>query len=121
MGQLEVRASMRKIGGLRKRWLLNTVGVVCVLGILCVMAVTASFSAYYYSNVESDLRKRAEETADFFADYLNTTSPVLPTPRPLRIATTWNCSLLMLKVFWWFLRRGIGPDLLRKPQILEKP
>ena len=62
---------MRKIGGLRKRWLLNTVGVVCILGILCVMAVTASFSAYYYSNVESDLRRRAEETTDFFATYLN--------------------------------------------------
>lgn len=62
---------MRKIGGLRKRWLLNTVGVVFILGILCVMAVTASFSAYYYSNVESDLRRRAEETTDFFADYLN--------------------------------------------------
>lgn len=62
---------MLKIGGLRKRWLLNTVGVVCILGLLCVMAVTASFSAYYYSNVESDLRKRAEETADFFSDYLN--------------------------------------------------
>ena len=62
---------MRKIGGLRKRWLLNTVGVVCILGILCVLAVTASFSAYYYSNVDSDLRKKAEETADFFADYLN--------------------------------------------------
>ena len=62
---------MRKIGGLRKRWLLNTVGVVCILGILCVLAVTASFSAYYYSNVDSDLRNKAEETADFFADYLN--------------------------------------------------
>lgn len=62
---------MRKIRGLRKRWLLNTVGVVCILGILCVMAVTASYSAYYYSNVESDLRRRAEETTDFFADYLN--------------------------------------------------
>lgn len=62
---------MRKIRGIRKRWLLNTVGVVCVLGILCVLAVTASFSAYYYSNVESDLRDKAEETADFFADYLN--------------------------------------------------
>ena len=62
---------MQKIGGLRKRWLLNTVTVVCALGILCVLAVTASFSAYYYSNMNSDLRNRAEETADFFAEYLN--------------------------------------------------
>lgn len=62
---------MRKIGGLRIRWLLNTVGVVCILGVLCVLAVTASFSAYYYSNVESDMKNRAEETVNFFADYLN--------------------------------------------------
>lgn len=62
---------MGKIRGIRKRWLLNTVGVVCVLGILCVLAVTASFSAYYYSNVESDMRNKAEQTADFFAGYLN--------------------------------------------------
>ena len=62
---------MRKIGGLRRRWLLNTVGVVCILGILCVMAVTAAFSAYYYTNAVSDMKNRAEETADFFAEYLN--------------------------------------------------
>ena len=62
---------MLKLGGLRKRWLLNTVGVVCALGIVCVLAVTASFAAYYYSNLEADLYRRAEETTDFFADYLN--------------------------------------------------
>ena len=62
---------MLKIRGLRRRWLLNTVGVVCVLGLLCVLAVTASFATYYYSNVTSDLRNRAGETTDFFADYLN--------------------------------------------------
>lgn len=62
---------MGKIKGLRSRWLFNTVGVVCILGVLCVLAVTASFSAYYYTNLDSDLRNRAEETADFFADYLN--------------------------------------------------
>ena len=62
---------MLKIRGLRRRWLLNTVGVVCILGVLCVMAVTASFATYYYSNVTSDMRNRAGETTDFFADYLN--------------------------------------------------
>lgn len=60
-----------KMGSLRRRWLLNTVGVVCALGLICVLAVTAAFSAYYYSNLESDMRRRAEETTDFFEDYLN--------------------------------------------------
>ena len=62
---------MKKIRGLRKRWLMNTVGVVCVLGMVCVLVVTLAFSAYYYSFVESDLCYRAGTTADFFAEYLN--------------------------------------------------
>lgn len=62
---------MKKVGGLKKRWLMNTVGVVCVLGMVCVIIVTLAFSAYYYSSMEADLRYRAQATTDFFADYLN--------------------------------------------------
>lgn len=62
---------MKKLGGLRKRWLMNTVSVIFALGMVCVLAVTASFAAYYYSNMESDMRYRARTTTDFFADYLN--------------------------------------------------
>lgn len=58
------------MGGLRKRWLLNTASVVFALGLVCVMAVTASFALYYYSNMESDMKNRAKTTADFFADYI---------------------------------------------------
>ena len=60
-----------KIKGLRRRWLLNTILVVFALGIVCVLAVTASFAAYYYSAMESDMRYRARSTTEFFADYLN--------------------------------------------------
>ena len=60
-----------RLGGLRKRWLLNTASVVFALGLVCVMAVTASFAAYYYSNMESDMYNRARSTTDFFADYVN--------------------------------------------------
>ena len=62
---------MKRIRGLRKRWFMNTVGVVCALGIVCVLAVTLAFSAYYYSSMEADLRYRARTTADFFEDYLS--------------------------------------------------
>ena len=62
---------MKKVGGLRKRWLMNTVGIICALGLVCVLAVTASFAAYYYSNMQSDMYNRAETTTEFFADYLN--------------------------------------------------
>lgn len=62
---------MFKKGGLRGRWLRNTVGVVCALGLVCVLVVTAVFAAYYYSSMVSDLRYRAGNTTEFFADYLN--------------------------------------------------
>ncbi len=64
--------SMRH-GGLRQRWLLNTASVVTALGLVCVLAVTASFAAYYYSNMESDMKYRARTTSDFFADYVDQT------------------------------------------------
>ena len=75
--------SMKKTGGLRKRWLLNTVGVVFALGLVCVMAVTASYATYYYSNMQSDMENRAKTTTDFFADY---------TPRPLRTRAKLSCN-----------------------------
>lgn len=62
---------MKKLYGLRKRWLLNTVGVISALGLVCVFFVTIAFSAYYYSGMTSDLRYRAQSTAAFFDDYLN--------------------------------------------------
>ena len=62
---------MLKAGGLRKRWLMNTAGVVLALGLVCVMAVTASFASYYYSNMQADLEDRARTTTDFFAGYID--------------------------------------------------
>ena len=60
-----------KVSGLRKRWFLNTISVICALGLVCVFAITAYFAAYYYSNMKSDLHFRAETTTDYFADNLN--------------------------------------------------
>ena len=62
---------MQLKSSLRARWLINTLGVILALGMVCVLAVTALFANYYYSNMRSDLYERAESTADFFADYLN--------------------------------------------------
>jgi len=67
---MEKRPTFR-IKGLRRRWLLNTVGIITALGLVCVLAVTAMFAVYYYSSMESDMRYRARTTTEFFADYLN--------------------------------------------------
>ena len=56
---------------LRMRWLINTLGVILALGMVCVLTITAVFSNHYYSSMRSDLHDRAEATASFFADYLN--------------------------------------------------
>ena len=62
---------MKKIKGLRRRWIINTVSIVCALGLVCVIGVTAAFASYYYSTMISDMRYRARSTTEFFADYLN--------------------------------------------------
>lgn len=62
---------MKKFSGLRRRWFINTVGIVCALGLVVIMTITAVFSTSYYSNMESDMSYRARTTTEFFADYLN--------------------------------------------------
>ncbi len=60
---------MKKQRGLRRRWLLNTMLVVCLLGLVCVALVTFYVGTNYYSNMESDLRYRAKTASDFFEEY----------------------------------------------------
>ena len=62
---------MKKVVGLRKRWLANTLSIICALGLVCALAVTAVFALYYYSNLESDMRFRARTTTSLFADFVN--------------------------------------------------
>ena len=74
MGKLNKKRTERPFGrfsGLSKRWGVNILSVICVIGLACVLLVTTVFAAYYYTGMESDMRRRAEETANFFADYLN--------------------------------------------------
>ncbi len=61
---------MKKRVSLRGRWIRTALGIVCSLGLACVLTLTAVFASYYYNNMESDLRIRARMTADFFGDYL---------------------------------------------------
>ena len=61
---------MKKLSGLRRRWLLNTVSIFVPLGLVCVLAVTALFATHYYSSMESDMSYRAKTTGEFFAEQL---------------------------------------------------
>lgn len=64
-----MNGNKRSAVSLRKRWLLNTAGVVFALGLVCVLVITAAFSANYYSNMSADMHNRAKTAADFFKDY----------------------------------------------------
>ena len=62
---------MIKVKGLRRRWLLNAVAMVSILGLICVICITLAVSAYYYSAMESDMRYRAKTSTGFFGEILN--------------------------------------------------
>ena len=62
---------MKKLSGPRRRWILNTVGIVAVLGLLCSLGVATGFAQFYYTNMEYGMQNRAQTTAEYFAEHLN--------------------------------------------------
>ena len=58
-----------KIRGIRRRWLLNSVGIVALIIVLAVGAFTASLVNYYYRDTADDLEKEAASTANGFRLY----------------------------------------------------
>ena len=61
----------KKRSSLRGRWLGNTLTVFCLLGLACVLLITATFAVYYYSNMRSDMMSRAAQTSQFFSGYIS--------------------------------------------------
>lgn len=59
-----------KRNSLRNRWLTNTIIIFCVLGLVCVALVSATFAVYYYTNMRSDMRARAAQASQFFSSYI---------------------------------------------------
>lgn len=65
--------AMATVGGLRQRWLKNTASVIVALGLVCVLALTASFALYNYRTMSKDMKSRARTTTEFFANYVDQT------------------------------------------------
>ena len=59
----------RKIRGIRRRWLINSVGVVLLVLVLAVGTFSAAIWSYYYSTTMNDLQRRASTQAGGFASY----------------------------------------------------
>lgn len=58
-----------KIRGIRRRWLLNSVGIVALIIILAVSAFAVSLMNYYYTETADALERKASSTANGFRLY----------------------------------------------------
>lgn len=70
MGRVKKLRFLRKPSSLRSRWLTNSVTIFCVLGLVCITAVTATVGVYYYSSMRSDMEARARQASQFFTSYI---------------------------------------------------
>ena len=73
-----------KIRGIRRRWLVNSVGVVILILALAVGTFAVSMWGYYYSDTADMLKKQASSTANGFrlytrSDYLSTAQKTVNT------------------------------------------
>ena len=58
-----------RIRGLRKRWLLNSVGPVVAILVTIAIFATVGIASMYYSSAESTLEAKASAGADYFNTY----------------------------------------------------
>ena len=58
-----------KIRGIRRRWLLNSVGIVALIIVLAVSAFAVSLVNYYYTETADSLERKASSTANGFRLY----------------------------------------------------
>lgn len=60
---------MKKTKSLSGRWLRNTLSIVLVLVLFCVIALSLTVAAYYYSNMKAGLEAKARTSTRFFETY----------------------------------------------------
>ncbi|MCD8382539.1 MAG: sensor histidine kinase [Clostridiales bacterium] len=58
--------------GIRRRWMVNSVGVVLSFVVLAVIAASVGLSNYYYSSMRTGMEARVKEACDFFSSYAST-------------------------------------------------
>lgn len=56
---------MAKVKGIRRRWMLNSISAVLLIVLFAVTAFSAAMASYYYSNMETGLKNKANAAASF--------------------------------------------------------
>ena len=57
------------IGGIRRRWMVNSIAVVVIIAFVAVVAFSAAMASYYYTSVSTGLKNTAEAATGFLEDY----------------------------------------------------
>ncbi len=63
------RKRSKGIGGIRKRWMLNSIAVVVIIAFVAVAAFSAAMASYYYTSVSTGLKNTAAAATGFLEDY----------------------------------------------------
>ncbi len=63
---------MKKMSGIRSRWLTHNVSLMVLLVLACAVAGIVALSSYYYSCMRNGLEAQLKTTADFFETYIST-------------------------------------------------
>ena len=61
---------MEKRKSLRRRWVMQTLSVMLVVGLVCVVAITAVYGIFCYSGLQKDMSDRAQSAYRFFGDHV---------------------------------------------------
>lgn len=62
---------MKKVSGIRSRWLLHNASVMVALVLAVAAAATLAISGYYYSFMQTGLETRLKTTTEFFETYVS--------------------------------------------------
>lgn len=65
---------MKKNSGIRHRWLVNNVSLMVLFVVVVVITAAVTISNYYYSYMQSGLEAKLKTTADFFENYVTSSS-----------------------------------------------
>ncbi len=63
--------------GIRRRWMINSVGVVMSIAVVVAIFAAMWISDYYYGSMRLGLEARAQAASDFFSSYASTESEYL--------------------------------------------
>lgn len=63
--------------GIRRRWMINSVGVVLSIAVTVVVFSAMSLSNYYYNSMQQGMIARANAASEFFSSYASTESEYL--------------------------------------------